>query len=185
MGDEEGDDGDEVEPERAAVTMPTYVSGAGSSISYNLKGPDLDGLTARAQDLQRLASELPGVAQIDIGARDDKPEIRILPDRAVLADARLTPSAVGSLLRANIDGFEAVCHAVSQTFRAVLMVIVASGLGMLPIALSTGIGSVNRVGIGATSVGGILVAGALTFLVVPALVLATARRPRARGAEKR
>ena len=55
------------------------------------------------------------------------------------------------------------------------MVIVASGLGMLPIALSTGIGAVNRVGIGAASVGGILVAGALTLVVLPLASMAAAR----------
>ena len=71
---------------------------------------------------------------------------------------------------------DAFCHAVAQTFRAVVMVIVASGLGMLPIALSTGIGAVNRVGIGAASVGGILVAGALTLLVLPFLGMGRARR---------
>ena len=64
---------------------------------------------------------------------------------------------------------DAMCHAVGQTFRAVVMVIVASGLGMLPIAMSTGIGAVNRVGIGAASVGGILVAGVLTLLLLPFL----------------
>ena len=71
---------------------------------------------------------------------------------------------------------DAMCHAVAQTFRAVVMVIVASGLGMLPIALSTGIGAVNRIGIGAASVGGILVAGALTLLVLPFLGMGSARR---------
>ena len=70
---------------------------------------------------------------------------------------------------------EAACRAVAQTFRAVVMVIVASGLGMLPIALSTGIGAVNRIGIGAASVGGILVAGALTLLVLPFVTMAFSR----------
>jgi multidrug efflux pump subunit AcrB len=70
---------------------------------------------------------------------------------------------------------DAMCHAVAQTFRAVVMVIVASGLGMLPIALSTGIGAVNRIGIGAASVGGILVAGALTLLVLPFVTMAFSR----------
>jgi HAE1 family hydrophobic/amphiphilic exporter-1 len=72
---------------------------------------------------------------------------------------------------------EAMCRAVAQSFRAVVMVIVASGLGMLPIALSTGIGAVNRIGIGAASVGGILVAGALTLLLLPFVPMAFSRRP--------
>ena len=364
----------------ATVTMPSYVSGMSSTIQYNLKGPDLTVLTDRAQRLQALAFALPGLAQIDTTARDDKPEVRIRPDRAVLADMGLDAAAVGTMVRAGVDGVEAasykedlktidvrvkfaeregaaqigelpipaapglpvplsafteevrtgqkvmifrhdkerailfggnerpgyaagtvgdqlqaladengitgggyslaavgasemigesvadfgeamllavamtflalaaileswrrpllvlatvpmalvgvlwalqlaglavsifvllggvmligvvvnpavlivdkmaqleaagegradaMCHAVAQTFRAVVMVIVASGLGMLPIALSTGIGAVNRVGIGAASVGGILVAGALTLLVLPFLGLGRARR---------
>ena len=364
----------------ATVTMPSYVSGMSSTIQYNLKGPDLTVLTDRAQRLQALAFALPGLAQIDTTARDDKPEVRIRPDRAVLADMGLDAAAVGTMVRAGVDGVEAgsykedlktidvrvkfaeregaaqigelpipaapglpvplsafteevrtgqkvmifrhdkerailfggnerpgyaagtvgdqlqaladengitgdgyslaavgasemigesvadfgeamllavamtflalaaileswrrpllvlatvpmalvgvlwalqlaglavsifvllggvmligvvvnpavlivdkmaqleaagegradaMCHAVAQTFRAVVMVIVASGLGMLPIALSTGIGAVNRVGIGAASVGGILVAGALTLLVLPFLGMGSARR---------
>jgi len=364
----------------ATVTMPSYVSGMSSTIQYNLKGPDLTVLTDRAQRLQALAFALPGLAQIDTTARDDKPEVRIRPDRAVLADMGLDAAAVGTMVRAGVDGVEAAsfkedlktidvrvkfaeregaaqigelpipaapglpvplsafteevrtgqkvmifrhdkerailfggnerpgyaagtvgdqlqaladengitgdgyslaavgasemigesvadfgeamllavamtflalaaileswrrpllvlatvpmalvgvlwalqlaglavsifvllggvmligvvvnpavlivdkaarleaagegradafCHAVAQTFRAVVMVIVASGLGMLPIALSTGIGAVNRVGIGAASVGGILVAGALTLLLLPFLGMGRARR---------
>ena len=364
----------------ATVTMPSYVNGMSSTIQYNLKGPDLAVLTDKAQRLQALAFTLPGLAQIDTSARDDKPEIRVRPNRAVMADMGLDAATVGSMLRADVDGLEvasfkedlktidvrvklaeragaaqigelpmpaapgrpvplsafteevrtgqkvmifrhdkerailfggnerpghaagtvgdqlaalardngisgdgysfaavgasemigesvadfgeamvlaivltlltlaaileswrkpflvlltvpmaligllwalqfaglnvsifvllggvmligvvvnpavlivdkmsqlekagektpdAMCHAVAQTFRAVLMVIVASGLGMLPIALSTGIGAVNRIGIGAASVGGILVAGALTLLVLPFVTMSFSRR---------
>ena len=357
----------------STVSMPSYVQGLSATIQYNLKGPDLDELTTRAQRIQALAFGLPGLAQIDTTARDDKPEIRVKPDRAIMADMGLDAATVGALVRANVDGIEAasfkedlktidvrvrlaeregaeqiaalplpaapgrpvplsaftdevrtgqkvmifrhdkerailiggnerpgyaagtvgnqiealahennvvgdgyalepigtteligesvadfgeaiilavvltlltlsaileswrkpflvlatipmaligvlwalqlgglnvsifvllgtvmligvvvnpavlivdkaaqlekagegkadaVCHGVAQTFRAVVMVIVASGLGMLPIALSTGIGAVNRIGIGAASVGGILVAGALTLLLLPFL----------------
>ena len=356
----------------ATVSMPSYVA-MSASIEYNLLGPDLDELVRRAQILQARALALPGLAQIDTTARDDKPEIRVRPDRAVMADMGLDAATVGALVRANVDGIEAasykedlktidvrvrlaeregseqiaslplpaapgrpvplsaftdeirtgqkvmifrydksrailvganerpgyaagtvsaqlkriaqesgiesddyvlapvglseildesiadfaeaiilavvltlltlaaileswrkpllvlltvpmsligvlwalklgglnvsifvllgavmligvvvnpavlivdaqtrmekagvapaeaVCRAVAQTFRAVVMVIVASGLGMLPIALSTGIGAVNRIGIGAASVGGILVAGVLTLLLLPFL----------------
>ena len=355
----------------STVSMPSYVQGLSATIQYNLKGPDLDELTTRAQRIQALALGLPGLAQIDTTGRDDKPEIRVMPDRAVMADMGLDAATVGALVRANVDGIEAasykedlktidvrvrlaeregaeqiaslplpaapgrpvplsaftdevrtgqkvmifrhdkerailiggnerpgyaagtvgkqiealahannvvgdgyalepigttemigesvadfgeaivlavvltlltlsaileswrkpflvlatipmaligllwalqlgglnvsifvllgavmligvvvnpavlivdkasqleqagednadaICHGVAQTFRAVVMVIVASGLGMLPIALSTGIGAVNRIGIGAASVGGILIAGALTLLVLP------------------
>ena len=365
----------------SAVSMPSYVPGLSATVQYNLKGPDLGELTSRAQRLQSLAFALPGLAQFDTTARDDKPEIRVTPDRAVMADMGLDAAAVGALLRADVDGLEAasfkedlktldirvrlaeregagqiaslalpaapgrpvplsaftdevrtgqkvliyrhhkersimiggnerpgyaaasvgaqiedlarqngivgdgyslaavgttemigesvadfaeaivlaivltlltlaaileswrkpfivlttipmaligvlwvlklsgltvsifvllgavmligvvvnpavlivdkaaqlekagegktvaMCHAVASTFRAVVMVIIASGLGMLPIALSTGIGAINRIGIGAASVGGILVAGALTLLVLPFFAM-TASKPR-------
>ncbi len=62
---------------------------------------------------------------------------------------------------------EALFVALEEEFRPVLMVVLASGLGMLPIALSSGIGSESRAGIGIASVGGILVAGVLTITVLP------------------
>jgi multidrug efflux pump subunit AcrB len=40
---------------------------------------------------------------------------------------------------------------------------------MVPIAMASGIGAVNRIGIGAASVGGIISAGILTVLVIPIL----------------
>ena len=87
----------------------------------------------------------------------------------VVNPAVLIVDAQTRMEKAGVAPAEAICRAVAQTFRAVVMVIVASGLGMLPIALSTGIGAVNRIGIGAASVGGILVAGALTLLLLPFL----------------
>jgi len=70
-------------------------------------------------------------------------------------------------LRNGVPRREAMLTAMEEEFRPVLMVVLASGLGMLPIALSTGIGSENRAGIGFASVGGILTAGILTLTVLP------------------
>jgi HAE1 family hydrophobic/amphiphilic exporter-1 len=70
-------------------------------------------------------------------------------------------------LHAGMCRREAMLAAIADQFRPVLMVVLASGLGMLPIALSTGIGSENRAGIGIASVGGILVAGILTLTILP------------------
>jgi predicted RND superfamily exporter protein len=47
---------------------------------------------------------------------------------------------------------------------------------MLPIAVSTGIGSENRAGIGIASVGGIIVAGILTLTVLPLVYTLTTGR---------
>ncbi len=74
---------------------------------------------------------------------------------------------------------EAMLTAMVEQFRPVLMVVLASGLGMLPIALSRGIGSESRSGIGIASVGGILVAGILTVVVLPLLYTLFTGKPKA------
>ncbi len=79
-------------------------------------------------------------------------------------------------LHAGMCRREAMLAAMADQFRPVLMVVLASGLGMLPIALSTGIGSENRAGIGIASVGGIIVAGILTLTVLPLIYTLTTGR---------
>ena len=74
------------------------------------------------------------------------------------------------------DFGEAMCLAVEDQFRPVLMVVLSSGLGMLPIALSNGIGSENRVGMGVASVAGIIVAGVLTITALPLIFNAFAKK---------
>ena len=71
---------------------------------------------------------------------------------------------------------EAMIQAVGQTFRSVLMVILASGLGMLPMATSNGIGSEMRNGIGIASTGGVFVAGLFTFTILPLIYLLFTRK---------
>ena len=74
---------------------------------------------------------------------------------------------MGQLIAAGACRREAMYEAVQEMFRSVLMVVIASGLGMFPMAISSGIGAVNRVSIGAASVGGIIVAGFLTITSIP------------------
>ena len=49
------------------------------------------------------------------------------------------------------------------------MITMAAVLGMMPSAVGRGIGAEMRNGVGAASVGGILVSGILTLLVIPVL----------------
>ena len=77
---------------------------------------------------------------------------------------------MGQLEAEGMTKREALVVSMHDQFRPALMLILASGLGMLPIALGSGIGSENRVGIGVASVGGILVAGLFTLTVLPAIV---------------
>lgn len=87
----------------------------------------------------------------------------------VVNAAILIVDKMGLLIRGGMGRHEAMFAAIEDQFRPVVMVVLASGLGMLPIAVSTGIGSENRSGIGIASVGGIIVAGVLTLVVLPAV----------------
>ncbi len=71
---------------------------------------------------------------------------------------------------------EAMVQAAGGEFRPVVMITVAAVLGMLPLALATGMGSELTVGIGVASVGGIISSGFLTLLVLPALYLLFTRK---------
>ena len=53
--------------------------------------------------------------------------------------------------------------AASEQLRPVMMITMAATLGMMPMALGTGLGAEARIGIGAASATGILVSGALTL----------------------
>lgn len=94
----------------------------------------------------------------------------------VVNAAILIVDKMAQLLREGVPRQQAMLNAMQDQFRPVLMVVLASGLGMLPIALSSGIGSENRVGIGIASVGGIIVAGILTITVLPLIYTLTTKR---------
>ena len=86
-------------------------------------------------------------------------------------------------LREGVARREAMLSAMVETFRPVLMVSLASGLGMLPMAIGTGIGSENRAGIGIASVAGVLVAGVLTMTVLPLIYTLFTGKPKATRGE--
>ena len=99
----------------------------------------------------------------------------------VVNAAILIVERMGQLEAEGMTKREALVVAMHDQFRPALMLILASGLGMLPIALSTGIGSENRMGIGVASVGGILVAGLFTLTVLPVVVSLFTRGERPQG----
>ncbi len=88
--------------------------------------------------------------------------IGVVVNAAVLIIDRL-----GQLTAQGISRREAMFQAMVDTFRAVLMVILASGIGMLPMALGRGIGSELRAGIGVASTGGVVVSGLLSIIIIP------------------
>ena len=74
---------------------------------------------------------------------------------------------------------QAMIAAACDRFRPVVMITLAAVLGMLPMAIDRGIGAEMRNGVGIASIGGILVSGVLTQMMMPVLYdLFTRRRPR-------
>jgi HAE1 family hydrophobic/amphiphilic exporter-1 len=64
---------------------------------------------------------------------------------------------------------KAMISAACERFRPVAMVTLAAVLGMLPLAIGRGIGAEMRNGVGIASVGGLLVSGILTLVIMPIL----------------
>jgi HAE1 family hydrophobic/amphiphilic exporter-1 len=65
------------------------------------------------------------------------------------------------------DAEELMLTALKDSFRPVLMVTLAAVLGMLPLAISRGMGSEFTNGIGIASAGGVAMSGVLALFVVP------------------
>ncbi len=68
-----------------------------------------------------------------------------------------------------IPRHKAMITASCERFRPIIMITLAAVLGMLPLALGRGIGAEMRNSVGVASVGGILVSGILTLIVIPIL----------------
>ncbi len=85
----------------------------------------------------------------------------------VVNAAVLIVDRFGQLRAQNAQPHAAMIGGAADSFRAVLMVVIASAVGMFPMAVATGIGSELRAGIGAASFAGVLVAGILTMFALP------------------
>ena len=77
-----------------------------------------------------------------------------------------------------IPRHKAMITASSERLRPIVMITIAAVLGMMPLAFGRGIGAELRTGVGIASVGGILVSGLLTLVLVPILYDLTTRRSR-------
>ena len=66
---------------------------------------------------------------------------------------------------------EAMANAASKLMRPLLMMGLSAGIGLLPAAISTGIGSEVQRPLATVVVGGMLVGSAMLLLIVPTLIL--------------
>ena len=75
---------------------------------------------------------------------------------------------------------DAMCLAASRLMRPLLMMSLSAGIGLLPAAISTGIGSEVQRPLATVVVGGMLVGSAMLLLIVPTLILSLLGRDRKR-----
>jgi len=90
-----------------SVSQPSAVGGQNIPIELEIAGEDLSTLDRLALRVRDLALQVPGVMDPDSTVRLGKPELRVLPNRAILADMDVPALGVGLALRANLEGIEA------------------------------------------------------------------------------
>jgi len=89
------------------VTQPSMIGGQDQDIELEIAGAELKTLDALALETQGLADRIEGYQDPDTTVRAGKPELTILPDRAVLADLGIPAVGLGTTLRANLEGLDA------------------------------------------------------------------------------
>jgi heavy metal efflux system protein len=80
------------------------------------------------------------------------------------------------VVASGMDPFEAMFHAVSEQMRPILMMTLSACIGLLPAAISTGIGSQVQRPLATVIVGGMLIGPVMLLVVVPALQTVFLRR---------
>lgn len=89
------------------ITQPSIIGGQSADVEMEISGDDLAHLDHLALEARELTSKIPGTFDLDTTVRTGKPEMRIRPRRAVLADIHTPAVALGMNLRANIEGITA------------------------------------------------------------------------------
>ena len=90
-----------------SVARPGVFGGQSTEIEMEISGRSLEVLDALAADFGGIVAGLPGLIDVDTTVRPGKPELRIRPNRSVLADHELSAVALGMTLRANLEGLVA------------------------------------------------------------------------------
>lgn len=94
-------------PMRAGVrNAQSFNFGAGGrfDIDFVLRGPELETLSAYAEDLAKRAASLGGIVDIDTSLKLNKPELRVKIDRERAADLGVDTSDISSNLRLMVGG---------------------------------------------------------------------------------
>lgn len=91
----------------ATLSIPGFAGGQETDVEFEISGPDLPTLDRLAVEALAAAETIPGFQDPDTTTRPGKPELRVTPNRAVLADLDFAPAMLGMALRGNIEGITA------------------------------------------------------------------------------
>jgi hydrophobic/amphiphilic exporter-1 (mainly G- bacteria), HAE1 family len=86
------------------------IGGGNADIDFALRGPDLNQLSAYANQLRDKidSGEIPGIVDADTTLKLDKPELRVVVDRARAADQGIQMSDLATALRLMVGGDDEV-----------------------------------------------------------------------------
>ena len=89
------------------ITIPNFSGGQASDVEFEIAGPDLNVLDQLVLQARTIATEIPGFRDPDTTVRPGRPELRVRPNRTVLADLEFPATTLGMALRGNIEGITA------------------------------------------------------------------------------
>ncbi|HSK75396.1 MAG TPA: efflux RND transporter permease subunit [Thermoanaerobaculia bacterium] len=84
------------------------IGGGNFDIDFSLRGPDLQALSTYANQLRDKSEELGGIVDADTTLKLDKPELRVVVDRARAADLGVSMNDIATALRLMVGGDEEV-----------------------------------------------------------------------------
>ncbi|HSF43974.1 MAG TPA: efflux RND transporter permease subunit, partial [Thermoanaerobaculia bacterium] len=84
------------------------IGGGNWDIDFSLRGPDLQALSAYANQLRDKSAELGGIVDADTTLKLDKPELRVIIDRARAADLGVSMNDIATALRLMVGGDQEV-----------------------------------------------------------------------------
>ncbi len=90
-----------------SVLVPADIGGASKPLEMEIRGDDIAELNRLGTAAVALAEKTGKLVDIENTVREGKPEVRILPRRAVLADLQIPPYGLGITLRGNLEGIKA------------------------------------------------------------------------------
>ncbi len=79
-------------------------NGGGSRLSLEIRGHDLDDARRLAQDLRAMMERTPGIADVQVGRDEGRPELAIRVDRPKAAMLGMTVQNVATTIQTNVQG---------------------------------------------------------------------------------